>query len=157
MQAAGAFPDAVYMTSGGKGHAGLALGRALLEEPYGVVGVAVSEPERDRRADVARIAGAAATRIGLSAPVAAEDVESVRSFVGPGYGLPSAEAVAAIRLLAQTEGILLDPVYTGKGMAALLADGRSGVIPQGSDVVFIHTGGTPALFSFAAEMGSAST
>lgn len=142
-------PQHIYMTSGGKGHAGLVLGRALLGAQCRVVGVAVSEPERDRSPDVLVIAAAAAARIGLEAEVASGDIESTRAFVGPGYGLPSPEGLEAIRLLAETEGDFLDPVYTAKGMAALLADVRRGRIAPGSDVVFIHTGGTPALFSFA--------
>jgi 1-aminocyclopropane-1-carboxylate deaminase/D-cysteine desulfhydrase-like pyridoxal-dependent ACC family enzyme len=151
MRAAGAFPQHVYMTSGSKGQAGLILGRALLgeRERYRVVGVAVSKPDEDRRAAVAAIANAAAARIGLPAEIRPDDVESDRSHVGAGYGIPTPEGMEAIRLLAATEGVFLDPVYTGKGMAALLADVRSGRIAPGSDVVFVHTGGTPALFSFA--------
>jgi 1-aminocyclopropane-1-carboxylate deaminase/D-cysteine desulfhydrase-like pyridoxal-dependent ACC family enzyme len=145
----GGLPQHIYMTSGGKGHAGLVLGRTLLGAPCRVVGVAVSEPDRDRRPEVLAIAAAATARIGLDVAVTPVDVESTRAFVGPGYGLPSAEGLESIRLLAATEGVLLDPVYTGKGMAALLADVRSGRIAPGSDVVFVHTGGTPALFSFA--------
>jgi 1-aminocyclopropane-1-carboxylate deaminase/D-cysteine desulfhydrase-like pyridoxal-dependent ACC family enzyme len=154
MQAAGAFPQHVYMTSGSKGQAGLVLGRALLGERdrYRVVGVAVSKPDEDRRPAVAAIANAAAARIGLAAEVRPEDVESERGFVGPGYGVATPEGLEAIRLLAATEGVFLDPVYTGKGFAALLADVRSGRIAPGSDVVFVHTGGTPALFSFAHEL-----
>lgn len=156
MQAAGAFPQHVYMTSGSKGQAGLVLGRALLGERdrYRVVGVAVSKPDEDRRSAVAAIAQAAAARIGLEAQVGPEDVESERGFVGAGYGVPTPEGMAAIRLLAATEGVFLDPVYTGKGMAALLADVRSGRVAPGSDVVFVHTGGTPALFSFAAQLAA---
>jgi 1-aminocyclopropane-1-carboxylate deaminase/D-cysteine desulfhydrase-like pyridoxal-dependent ACC family enzyme len=151
LRALGASPQHVYMTSGSKGQAGLVLGRALLGERdrYRVVGVAVSKPGEDRRPAVAAIANAAAARIGLEAAVTPEEVESERGFVGPGYGVPTPEGMDAIRLLAAREGIFLDPVYTGKGMAALLADVRSGRIPPGSDVVFVHTGGTPALFSFA--------
>lgn len=152
MQAAGAFPTHVYMTSGSKGQAGLVLGRALLGDPYRVVGVAVSKPDQDRCPAIAEIAAAAARRIGLQAEIAPEDIENERGFVGPGYGIPTPGAMAAIRRFAATEGVLLDPVYTGKGMAALLAHVESGRIPPGSDVVFVHTGGTPALFSFPADL-----
>jgi 1-aminocyclopropane-1-carboxylate deaminase/D-cysteine desulfhydrase-like pyridoxal-dependent ACC family enzyme len=66
---------------------------------------------------------------------------------GPGYGIPTDETLAAIKLLALTEGIFLDPVYTGKAFAALLADARSGKLSSDDTVVFLHTGGTPALFA----------
>ena len=69
-------------------------------------------------------------------------------WVGPGYSLPTPAMVAAVRLLAATEGVLLDPVYTGKAMAGLIDLIREGHFRKGERVVFIHTGGSPALFAY---------
>ena len=68
--------------------------------------------------------------------------------VGPGYSIPTAGMVEAVRLLARTEGILLDPVYTGKAMAGLIDLIRKGHFMKGQKVLFIHTGGSPALFAY---------
>jgi 1-aminocyclopropane-1-carboxylate deaminase/D-cysteine desulfhydrase-like pyridoxal-dependent ACC family enzyme len=67
-------------------------------------------------------------------------------FIGAGYGIPSPEAAEAIRLVGRTEGVLLDPTYTGKAMAGLLEHLRCGLVPYRS-VVFLHTGGEPAFFA----------
>jgi len=70
-------------------------------------------------------------------------------FIGDGYGIPSPECVEAIKLLARQEAILLDPVYTGKAMACLIDDIRRGAIGANETVLFLHTGGAPALFAHA--------
>jgi 1-aminocyclopropane-1-carboxylate deaminase/D-cysteine desulfhydrase-like pyridoxal-dependent ACC family enzyme len=69
---------------------------------------------------------------------------------GQGYGIPTEECIDAIRLVARTEGLLLDPVYTGKAMAGLIAGARSGELQP--PLVFLHSGGTPALFAYATEL-----
>jgi D-cysteine desulfhydrase family pyridoxal phosphate-dependent enzyme len=74
--------------------------------------------------------------------------------LGAGYGVPTAAGTAAIELLARTEGVLLDPVYTAKAMGALLAQIAAGEVPAGSDVVFVHTGGAPGVFAYASEWDS---
>jgi D-cysteine desulfhydrase len=68
--------------------------------------------------------------------------------VGPGYSLPTAEMVEAVTLMARVEGILLDPVYTGKAMAGLIALVRRGAFKKGERVLFLHTGGSPALYAY---------
>ena len=73
-----------------------------------------------------------------------------QNFIGEGYGIPTAECLEAIKLLAETEGILLDPVYTAKAMAALIRHARDGAVDASASVVFVHTGGLPALFAHAA-------
>ncbi|MGE3267278.1 MAG: pyridoxal-phosphate dependent enzyme, partial [Chloroflexota bacterium] len=73
-------------------------------------------------------------------------------FVGVDYGVPSPESLAAIKLAARTEGLLLDPVYTGKAMAGLIDHARSGKLGRDDQVVFIHTGGLPAIFAFKDEI-----
>ncbi len=69
-------------------------------------------------------------------------------YVGPGYGLPTAGMAEAVKMLAQLEGILLDPVYTGKGMHGLIDLVRKGFFAKDSDVVFLHTGGSVGLFAY---------
>ena len=152
----------LYYASGSRGtQAGLTLGAKLCEAPYRVYGVAVSggEPEKIERAK--RIANEAATRLGVPHRLEFSDLFTDQNFIGEGYGIPTTEALAAIRLLATTEAIVLDPCYTSKAMAALIAHVRSGDLTGSDCVVFLHTGGMPALFteSFVGEFwdqGSAS-
>ena len=73
--------------------------------------------------------------------------------MGPRYGIVTPECREAVRLAASTEGLILDPVYTGKAMAGLIAHIRAGRIGKDRTVVFVHTGGMPALFAYAEDMG----
>jgi 1-aminocyclopropane-1-carboxylate deaminase/D-cysteine desulfhydrase-like pyridoxal-dependent ACC family enzyme len=91
----------------------------------------------------------AATLLGLPIRVDPSELVTDQRFIGEGYGIPSAECLEAIRLLARSEAILLDPCYTGKAMAGLIHDVRAGAIRPHETVVFLHTGGAPALFSQA--------
>ena len=141
-------PIRLYYASGSRGtQAGLTLGAKLCEAPYRVYGVAVSggEPEKIERAK--RIANDAATRLGLPERLEFSDLFTDQQFIGEGYGIPTTEALEAIRLLATTEAIVLDPCYTSKAMAALIAHVRSGALTGSDCVVFLHTGGMPALFT----------
>jgi L-cysteate sulfo-lyase len=92
--------------------------------------------------------------LGLDVSICADDVTNLDDYVGQGYGQPTAAGVEAIKLLAQTEEILLDPIYSGKGMAGLIDRIRRGQIGKDETVVFIHTGGTPALFAYNSELMS---
>lgn len=144
-------PDYLYMTSGGKGQAGLVLAKRLLGAGFHVHGVTVNE-EYDVAPRTAQIANDAAAFLGLDVTIDPSEVINFDEFVGEGYGIPTDEGFEAIELLAQTEGVILDPIYTGKCFAALLSHIRSGRVPKESNVVFVHTGGTPAIFSFADEI-----
>lgn len=125
----------------------------MYSAPYRIYGIAVSggEPEKTQRA--IRIATEAAQILGVAARITAEDLINDESYIGPGYGIATPACVEAIRLLATSEGILLDPVYTGKAMAGMIGDIRAGVIDPGQTVVFLHTGGTPALFAHVGDFG----
>lgn len=141
-------PSRLYYASGSRGtQAGLTLGAKLHEAPYALWGVAVSagEPEKIERAK--RAANDAAILLGVQVRVDHEDLFTDQAFIGEGYGIPTDAGIEAIELLAKTEAILLDPVYTSKGFAALLRHIRSGDIPPSETVVFLHTGGVPALFT----------
>jgi L-cysteate sulfo-lyase len=146
----GASPSRLYYASGSRGtQAGLTLGAKLSDAPYALWGIAVSagEPEKLQRAKNA--ANDAAALLGVATRITDADLFTDQGFIGEGYGIPTPAGLEAIDLLARTEAILLDPVYTSKGFAALLAHVRSAAIPPTDTIVFLHTGGMPALFTRA--------
>ncbi len=137
---AGISPSAVYHTSTSGGtHAGLILGRALGGEGPSVKGVSAGKVQDDPVAHHRDLALESAALVGAEVDV---EVSLDFSWIGPGYGVPTPEADEAIRLLARTEAILCDPVYSGKGLAGLVGDAPS----LDGPVVFWHTGGWHALF-----------
>lgn len=91
-------------------------------------------------------------QLGVPANIDPEQVRVDDAYVGPGYGHPTAETMEAIEIVARDEGILLDPVYTGKAMAGLIDHARKGILRRGDTVVFLHSGGSPALFAYNHEM-----
>jgi 1-aminocyclopropane-1-carboxylate deaminase/D-cysteine desulfhydrase-like pyridoxal-dependent ACC family enzyme len=149
--------DAVYVCSCGATGAGVFLGKKLLGASFAVRSIMPIEWKGDNQEYIATAANQAAEMLGVPACVRREEIDATPDFIGPGYGRPSPAGMEATRLVAQAEGILLDPVYTAKAMAGLIADVRSGRLSRGQNVVFIHTGGTPAMFAyqreFAAEFG----
>jgi len=149
----GAAPSRLYYASGSRGtQAGLVLGAKVYQAPYRLYGVAVSGGEPKKTVRAARIANEAAALIGADVRVAAEDLHTDEGYIGPGYGIPTPGCLEAIRLLARHEGILLDPVYTAKAMAGLIDHIRRGEVGPAETVVFLHTGGTPALFAYADQL-----
>jgi len=144
-------PTHLYMTSGNKGHAGLILGRTLLGKTFRTVAISQGRTA-DRASGAVKGAHDAARALGWAVSISEDEVESYDDYVGEAYGKPSPSALAAIKLAARTEGLLLDPVYTGKAMAGLIDHARSGRLDRDSVVVFIHTGGLPALFAFKDEL-----
>ena len=147
----GEAPSRLYYASGSRGtQAGLTLGARLYSAPYQLCGIAVSGGEADKIERALRIANEAAERMSVSVRLErASFAQTDQHFIGQGYGIPTQACLEAIGLLAQTEGIFLDPTYTGKAMAGLISHIRQGRIDPGETVVFLHTGGTPALFAHA--------
>jgi D-cysteine desulfhydrase len=146
-------PDWVVLATGACGtQAGLIAGTKIYDAPYRVLGITVSRPVAECVERVGRIAAESAQLAGHALRLGAEEVRVRDGFIGPGYGIPTPEGVEAIRLVARTEGVFLDPTYTGKGMAGLIAEIRSGRIGKEETVVFVHTGGEPALFAHAARL-----
>jgi D-cysteine desulfhydrase/L-cysteate sulfo-lyase len=142
----GVSPTAFYMSSSGKGAAGLMLAQRITGLPFKVHCVtATSEFELPTR--TAGIANQTAERLGLPIRVAPEDVVNFSTFVGERYGVPNAAGNEAVKLFAQSEGIILDPVYTGKAAAGMLAHVRAGMFSSDDALVFVHTGGSPAIFT----------
>ncbi|MGI9148816.1 MAG: 1-aminocyclopropane-1-carboxylate deaminase/D-cysteine desulfhydrase [Chloroflexota bacterium] len=151
--AMGADPTHLYMASGNKGHAGLILGRALLGRRFRTI--AISQHYGDDRVSGA-LDGAreALGMLGwkLDRDLDESDAESYDEYVETAYGEPSPRGLEAMRLAARTEGLILDPVYTAKAMAGLIDHARRGLLDADSTVVFIHTGGLPAVFAFSQEL-----
>jgi 1-aminocyclopropane-1-carboxylate deaminase/D-cysteine desulfhydrase len=139
-------PREVYhaSTSGGT-HAGLMAGHALAGRGPRPVGFDVGQIVPDARGLVAWLANEAGALLGADLALRSEDARLDLSQLGDGYGAFTAAGIEAIGLLARSEGVLLDPVYSAKGMAGLVADARAGRVE--GPVVFWHTGGGPSLFA----------
>lgn len=150
--AMGFTPDAVYVCSAGSTGSGLAIAAAALGCRFPVCSVCPIQWEWDTQADMARIANEAAALIGIETRLQPDDVELTFDYIGPGYGKVSQAGLEAIRLLARTEAVLLDPVYSGKAMAGLIDHARNGRLKPEQNVVFVHTGGTPAVFAMHEEL-----
>jgi D-cysteine desulfhydrase family pyridoxal phosphate-dependent enzyme len=143
-------PQRLYFASGSRGtQAGLTLGAKWCEAPYFVYGVAVSGGESFKKERALRIANEAAMLAGIGTRVAPDDLVTDQGYIGEGYGIATPQCIEAILLLGRCEGILLDPVYTGKAMACLIDHVRTKQLDPSSSVVFLHTGGVPALFAHA--------
>jgi L-cysteate sulfo-lyase len=150
-QAMGFVPDAIYVSSAGSTGAGLTLGARALGHSFPVRHVAYVHWEWDTATDMSDIANKTAAMLGLPTRLDASHFEVTFDHIAPGYGKLSEGCVEAITQLARTEAVILDPVYTGKAMAALMHDIRSGKLPCEARVVFVHTGGAPALFAYGDE------
>jgi 1-aminocyclopropane-1-carboxylate deaminase/D-cysteine desulfhydrase-like pyridoxal-dependent ACC family enzyme len=140
-------PNAFYMSSSGKGQAGLVLGRRLTNAALTVHGVTATD-EYDVPSRTAAIANATLDMLGYDLRVTGDDIINDAGFVGAGYGIPTEAAVEATRLFARTEGVILDPIYTGKAAAGMIGDIRAGRYGKDDTLVFVHTGGTPAIFTW---------
>nr|WP_238485647.1 D-cysteine desulfhydrase [Rahnella ecdela] len=139
--------SAMVVASGSAGtHAGLAVALHHLMPDTQLIGVTVSRSAQDQRPKVEAIAREVATELQFdekAPPVILWD-----SYFGPRYGEPNEAGMAAVKLLAEQEAMLLDPVYTGKAMAGLLDGIERGLFPDEGPILFIHTGGAPALFAY---------
>lgn len=134
----------ISASSTGGSHAGLEIGRRVLDGPA-VIGMGVAEGPVPLAGTVARLATSAAELVGLDERWTPADVTLDESYLGAGYGIPTEAGIDAIRLLARTEAVLCDPVYSGKALAGLVDLARTGRIT--GPVIFWHTGGAIALFT----------
>ena len=138
--------DAIVHATGSTGtQAGLVAGLHGINAPIEVMGISVRAPRERQIDNVHALACRTADLIGLRAEVPRELVQVRDDQVGPGYGQPTLPMQEAMLMLARLEGILLDPVYSAKGMAGLIDMVRQGIYRRGQNVVFIHTGGAAAL------------
>jgi 1-aminocyclopropane-1-carboxylate deaminase len=144
------FDTIVVCTVTGSTHAGMVAGFALEDRPgRRVLGIDASATLDKTRAQVERIARATAEKVGLGRELRDEEIEVLDGYSAGVYGIPDETTLEAIRACARLEGMLTDPVYEGKSMAGLMGLVASGEIPAGSNVLYAHLGGQPALSAYA--------
>ncbi len=148
--------DHVIHASGSAGtQAGLIAGCHGMGRPFPILGIGVSRPRRQQERKVLDLARATAEHLRLPGELPRESVQVNCDHIGAGYGLPTDGMLEALSLLARLEGILLDPVYSGKAMAGLIDLVRNGFFAPSDNVVFLHTGGAAALFAYRAALSGA--
>ena len=141
--------DHIVTATGSSGtQAGLVTGLKAINAGIPVLGFGVRAPRPKQEESVFALAQRTAGKLGCPGVVEREDVVADTDYVGEGYGLPRADTIEAIRMFAELEGILLDPVYSGKGAAGLIDYCRKGRFRKDERVVFLHTGGAAALFGY---------
>ena len=139
--------DAIVASSGSGGtHAGMVVGMHGNNSHIPITGISVRRPKDVQEGNIHKLASATAELLGLP-DVPKEQVTVFDDYVGEGYSLPTASMIEAVTMLAQLEGILLDPVYTGKTMAGMIDLVRKGHF-ENQNVLFLHTGGSPALYAY---------
>jgi len=143
----------VVVTGSGGTHAGLVTGLYASDSDQRVVGFSVAHSAEADTQTVAALGKETAELLKLDGSGLQDRVDVRGDWMGPGYGVPTESMRNAVRLVAQTEGILLDPVYTGKAMAGLIELVGRGEFGADDRVVFWHTGGSPGLFAYQAEFG----
>ncbi len=141
--------DRIVCASGSAGtHAGLITGLIGNSSHIPLVGINVRRTREEQEPMVHKLAEYTAALLGIKGGIPRNAITAFGDWVGPGYSLPSAEMIEAVRMLAHVEGILMDPVYTGKAMAGLIGLIRRGEFKKGEHVLFVHTGGAPALYAY---------
>lgn len=141
--------DRIVTATGSAGtHAGLVVGLEGMNAQVPVLGIGVRLPRERQEENVYRLALATAEYVGMKGGIPREAVVANCDYVGAGYGIPTEAMGAAVRMLAQEEGILLDPVYSGKAMAGMIDLIRKGDLAKGETIVFLHTGGAVGLFGY---------
>jgi L-cysteate sulfo-lyase len=138
----------VHATGSAGTQAGLVCGLTALNAQIPVLGIGVRAPKQRQEENVWNLAQALADRLGVQGGIARQKVVANCDYVGGGYGVPTDAMVEAVQLFARTEGILLDPVYSGKGAAGLIDLCRGGHFRRDEQVVFLHTGGASGLFAY---------
>jgi L-cysteate sulfo-lyase len=146
--------DHVVLATGSAGtQGGLVAGLCAMNANIPVYGISVRAPKTRQEESVFALAVATAEFVGAPGSVRREQVVANSDYVGQGYGLPTDGMVEAVKMLAQHEGILLDPVYTGKAMAGLIDLVRKGHFARDTNIVFLHTGGSAGLFGYPTALG----
>ncbi|HVV18094.1 MAG TPA: 1-aminocyclopropane-1-carboxylate deaminase [Pseudonocardiaceae bacterium] len=143
------FDTIVVCSVTGSTQAGMIAGFAGQSRPRRILGIDASAKPARTRAQVAKIARATAELIGLGRDLRDDEITLLEGWAGDEYGIPVRSTVDAIRLTARLEGVILDPVYEGKSMAALIDMVRRGDIPRDANVLFAHLGGQPALNAYS--------
>ncbi len=148
--------DHLVTATGSAGtQAGLVVGLKAINAGIPLLGFGVRAPQAKQEESVFKLAVRTAEKLGCPGVVSREDVHADTSYVGQGYGIPREDTIEAIRMFAELEGILLDPVYSGKGAAGLIDYCRKGRFKKGERVVFLHTGGSAGLFGYLSALSDA--
>ena len=143
----------VHATGSAATQAGLIVGLKAINANIPLLGIGVRAPRPKQEDNVYKLAVATAEKLGCPGVVAREDVVANTDYVGEGYGVATPGGIEAIEMFARLEGILLDPVYSGKGAAGLIDLVRTGHFTKGERIVFLHTGGSAALFGYTSVFG----
>jgi D-cysteine desulfhydrase len=146
------FDNLVVASGSGGTHGGLIAGKALFGFPGAILGVSTRHPAAVQKAHIESLARETLAFLESTTTIPPEWVNVGDDWVGPGYSIPDERTIEAIRLFAHEEGILLDPVYTGKAAAGLIGMIRRGDLAKGGKVLFWHTGGSPALFAYGKQL-----
>jgi L-cysteate sulfo-lyase len=144
-----AFDHAVLASGSAGTHAGFAVGLRASGSDLSILGVGVNIPQAEQEAKVFELARETAEYIGKPGCVTREDIAADCNYIGPGYGEPTESMNEAVLMLARLEGLLFDPVYSGKALAGMIDYVRNGRFAQGENIVFLHTGGVAGLFAYA--------
>jgi D-cysteine desulfhydrase family pyridoxal phosphate-dependent enzyme len=145
-------PGRLYVSSYDSTQAGLEVGRVMLNNPMRIIGIAPAVWGTGATELITRYANQAARALDVPVEINLENIYNTTEYVGKGYGIPTPGCIEMIKLMARTEGIFLDPVYTSKAMSALFDHIKKGEVKSEDVVLFLHTGGTPALFAYADEL-----
>ncbi len=142
------FDHVITATCTGSTQAGMIVGFKAQDRPRRLIGIDTAADEDMTRTAVMKIARATADLVGLDREIDDDDVVIEPRFAGPEYGIPNEGTIAAIRMAAELEAMITDPVYEGKSIAGLIALAREGAFPPGSRVLYVHLGGAPALDAY---------
>ena len=146
-------PDGLYVCSGVHTHVGLVVGARALGVPLRIIGISPSpQDDEEDRGKLAEVASEVSKMLDLELVFTSADFESSGEYAGEAYGVVTEASREAVLMAARTEGLTLEPVYTGKTFAALIDHIRKGEWQKGQTVVFVHTGGTPALFAYGDDL-----
>ena len=144
--------DHLILTATNMTQAGCDLGSKILGWPTRIHGISPVYFKMDIKEDIARICNQGAKMLDVNLEFTADMINNDNGYVGEKYGVPTPEGLAAMRTMAKKEGIILDPVYTSKGFSALIDYVKKGIIKKNQNVIFIFTGGTPAVFAYSEEI-----
>ena len=140
--------DHLFVTAANMTQAGCELGAKILNWPTRIQGISPVYWEMDIKKDIARICNEGAKLLDINMKFSHEMINHDNTYVGEKYGSATKEGIDAMKLLAKKESIILDPVYTSKGFAALIDYVQKGIIKKGDNVIFVYTGGSPAVFAY---------
>ena len=146
--------DHLFVTAANMTQAGCDLGSKILGWPTRIQGISPVYWKMNIKEDIARICNKGAEMLNIDLKFEADMINNDNSYVGEKYGIPTSEGISAMKFLAKKEGIILDPVYTSKGFSALIDYVKKGIIKKNQNIIFIFTGGGPAIFAYNEEISN---